>query len=142
MNQSSMSDDFLRDSTRAGLYYLAAEHHQAVARQASRLGFRLLHADLAACRTNAEMLTELGRAFDFPEWYGANFDALFDCLTDPDWKAAPGHVLLILGNVAKGPPSTLLEVLSAAAEERRTAGHPFWILVDTPAHDLPAFPDA
>ena len=142
MNRSSMSDDFLRDSTRAGLYYLAAEHHQAVARQASRLGFRLLHADLSACRTNADMLTELGRAFNFSEWYGANFDALFDCLTDPDWQAAPGHVLLISGNVAKGPPSTLLEVLSAAAEERRTADHPFWILVDTPAHDLPPLPDA
>lgn len=141
MNRSSMSDDFLCDSTRAGLYYLAAEHHQAVARQASCLGFRLLHADLSACRTNAEMLTELGRAFDFPEWYGANLDALFDCLTDPDWQADPGHVLLISGFAPKDP-GTLLEALSAAAEEQRTAGHPFWILVDTSAHDLPAFPDA
>jgi hypothetical protein len=22
----------------------------------------------------------------FSDWYGANFDALFDCLTDPDWQ--------------------------------------------------------
>ena len=30
------------------------------------------------------LLKQLGEALNFPDWYGANFDALHDCLTDPD----------------------------------------------------------
>lgn len=34
---------------------------------------------------NAEQFHEaLARGLDFPEWYGHNLDALYDCLTDID----------------------------------------------------------
>ena len=37
------------------------------------------------CITKKEALAEIGRAFNFPEYYGENLDALYDCLTDLSW---------------------------------------------------------
>ena len=33
-------------------------------------------------RSSAEALDAIGRALDFPDYYGRNLDALWDCLTD------------------------------------------------------------
>lgn len=37
------------------------------------------------CTTKIEALVEIGKAFSFPEFYGENLDALYDCLTDLSW---------------------------------------------------------
>lgn len=142
-----MSADILQRSSQAGLYHLARERHEAIAQQAGRHGLGICQADLAACRTRTEMLVELGRACHFPEWYGANLDALFDCLADLAGQPGAGHVLLISGCAAPGRAdndalASLLEVLSAAAAEQCEAGSPLWILIDAPGHALPPFPGA
>ena len=31
----------------------------------------------------------------FPQWFGGNWDALFDCLADLSWRPAAGHLLLL-----------------------------------------------
>jgi hypothetical protein len=38
--------------------------------------------------------------------------------------------------------ATLIEVFQAVAEARRERLTPFWILIDTPARGIPAFPEA
>ncbi len=40
--------------------------------------------DLSDCDSRAELLQRIGSALDFPDWYDANFDALFDCLVDAE----------------------------------------------------------
>jgi RNAse (barnase) inhibitor barstar len=41
-------------------------------------------------------LRAIGRAFAFPAWFGANLDALYDCLTDlPEHGAARGCVVIL-----------------------------------------------
>jgi hypothetical protein len=61
------------------------------------------------------------RALDLPEWFGRNWDALADCLGDPDWgPASPGRVILVNGwrHYAKARPDeweTAQEVLESAA---------------------------
>ena len=37
--------------------------------------------DFSACRTVRELHEELARALDLPGYYGANLDALWDCLS-------------------------------------------------------------
>ena len=37
--------------------------------------------DLAKACDKAELHTLLAQCLDFPEWYGGNLDALYDCLT-------------------------------------------------------------
>lgn len=39
------------------------------------------------------LLDALGRALDFPAYYGRNWDAAWDCLTELDWPA--GSVLVV-----------------------------------------------
>lgn len=145
MNQDSKSDDFLPDGEHAGLYYLPPEHRDSVTHQACRHGFAVLPADLSACSTTTEVLTALGEACAFPAWYGANFDALLDCLADPDWHTAPGQLLLITGfaclrrNIGEDL-SILQDALAAAVEERKTSAHPLWILIDAPARGIAPCP--
>ncbi len=44
-------------------------------------------------RTTSEFFTELGAVLQFPYYFGANWDALDDCLSDLGWIS--GYVLLI-----------------------------------------------
>ena len=83
---------------------------------------------------------------NFPDWYGVNFDALVDCLTEPECLPGKGQVLVVDGaaTLRQGDPrafATLLEVLRAAAGGRRAAGAPLWILLDTHAPGIHSLPE-
>ena len=75
----------------------------------------------AKCRTIAGLLTECARALGFPDYFGHNWDALEECLTDLEWLPAKGYILLFT-NAAHVLPTdeteyeTLLEVLRDAGE--------------------------
>jgi len=141
-----MCANMLTDANRSGLYSLTRAQRIAMEKCAPA-NFCRLHADLGACADTANLLAKLGEALNFPDWYGKNFDALNDCLTDPDWQPAAGHLLFLdgLASLRHGDPEgfgTLIEVLQAAAKAHRTAGHPFWLLFDTPARGVPKLPSA
>lgn len=42
----------------------------------------------------ATLLAELGRALDFPDYYGGNWDALDECLADLSWHDGPLRLLI------------------------------------------------
>lgn len=41
-----------------------------------------------------EALAAIAEALEFPDWYGHNLDALYDCLTDLSWLPEGEHVLV------------------------------------------------
>ena len=41
-----------------------------------------IRVDLAGCSDKATLLARLAAALQFPDWFGHNWDALSDCLTD------------------------------------------------------------
>ena len=41
--------------------------------------------------------TEIARALDFPAYFGRNWDAVYDCLTDPSLMPAEGCVIIFDG---------------------------------------------
>lgn len=142
-----MSDHLFRNSNTSGLYHLPRHRLAAVGNAADREHRRFLLVEISPPADKTRVLTQIGNALAFPDWYGANFDALFDCLTDAGWQAAKGHVIVIngLGELRNANPedfSMLIEVLRDAADHRRQAGAPFWILIDTPARGVPALPEA
>jgi RNAse (barnase) inhibitor barstar len=47
-----------------------------------------------ACASKPALMAELARVFAFPSYFGHNWDALRDCLTDLAWLTAPGYTLL------------------------------------------------
>lgn len=142
-----MTDKLLKKADRAGLYHLPPLRREAIEASARKYHFPVLHADVSAHQTMETTLRLLGNALQFPIWFGANLDALFDCLTDPDWLPAKGHVVILSGidSVRIADPedfATLIEVLQAASESRREAGSPLWILIDTPARGIATLPEA
>lgn len=142
-----MNETLLKNAAASGVYYLPPPRRTGVESAAGRFRYSTLIADIADQTTAESMLRQLGSALHFPIWYGANFDALYDCLTDPDWQPARGHVLLLQGMSAlRGADpdvfATLIEVLQAAAETRQEMGAPFWILIDAPARGIPTLPEA
>ena len=66
-----------------GLFRWAAEFTaQDLTTTLEVAGWRLASLDGAYAQTKAEVLAALGVALDLPDYYGANFDALADCLGD------------------------------------------------------------
>lgn len=53
---------------------------EVMARSVADKGWQV--ARMTGTTNKAEFLAEVGRALDFPGYYGANFDAFADCLSD------------------------------------------------------------
>ncbi|MBK1681187.1 barstar family protein [Rhodocyclus tenuis] len=99
--------------------------------------------DLGKRTSAAEALTAIGSALNFPAWYGANFDALADCLDDYGDEPASGGVVLLRGSEAlraSDPAAleTLIAVLAEVSAKRRDSVAPLWIfLAEAPASGAP-----
>ncbi|HSL05131.1 MAG TPA: barstar family protein [Nitrospiraceae bacterium] len=73
------------------------------------------------CKTPATLLAEFARALEFPDYFGHNWDALEECLTDLEWLPAKGYILLITdaAHVLSNDETeyeTFLEILRDAGE--------------------------
>lgn len=86
-------------------------------------------------------------AFGFPEWFGRNWDAMEDCLTDLSWRPDADRLVVIEGGAellehAPIEAEMLLEVLRASAAQWREAGPRFVALwLDAPREfELPCPP--
>lgn len=129
----------------AGVYHLPHGDRQAATEAARDLGFALLQADLAGVRAAPAALERLGRDLGLPDWYGANYDALADCLTDLGWNEAPGYVLLVSGADELHAHDadalrTLDAVFAAVVDYWREADVPFWVLHDMRPDGLASLP--
>ena len=93
---------------------------------AKQAGHGWLHADCAGARDKAGVMAAIARGFKLPKHFGANLDALYDCLTDlepptaqtagaPGWVLVVEHLPVGLAFDAERRDS-LLEVFSDAAE--------------------------
>jgi RNAse (barnase) inhibitor barstar len=142
-----MNENLLKNPDLAGVYHLPPLRRTAFEAAAQKLHFPILTADISGHQKIEATLRKIGTALHFPIWFGANFDALFDCLADPDWYPAKGHVVIFKGidSLRSADPddfTTLIEVLQAAAETRCAAATPLWILLDTPARGIAPLPEA
>jgi RNAse (barnase) inhibitor barstar len=51
--------------------------------------------DGAKSKTFQELHQSMAAAFEFPDYYGHNFDALWDCMTDLEWLGRQNYALII-----------------------------------------------
>ncbi|MGA4843170.1 barstar family protein [Streptomyces sp. G45] len=88
-------------------------------------GWSTVALDLSGVRGKAAFMDRCAAALALPDWFGRNWDALADCLTDLSWAPpAPGRLILVSGwrDYAEAAPhewETAQEVFAAAVEQGR-----------------------
>ena len=84
-----------------------------------------------------ELLKNIAQALDFPDWFGHNWDALEDCLSDLSWREAPGYILMFEKPRRDDDFGVLIDVLLSSAESWAARRKPFFALFVDPARALP-----
>jgi RNAse (barnase) inhibitor barstar len=136
MSRPVDSDDRPGDASLVHVLPLSPGAATALCALARSLGLRCARVDLEGCIGKDGLLERIGAVLEFPRWYGANWDALFDCLNDLEWLAAPGHVLVFentrgLREGAPGDFDVLLDLLQESAVAWRERGVPFRAIVSS-----------
>jgi hypothetical protein len=136
------------DSARcpSGVYLIdAAERERVVRHDAFPPEFAVAVLDGAEAATRAGIFRELARALRFPDYFGHNWDAVYDCLTDLNWLSAAGYVLVLDGfeRLATDEPGQWeigLEVLREACAFWRPLSRPLYALLRGPSEQAPGVP--
>jgi len=90
---------------------------------ARAMGQHFLYANLAHAQTKQDVLDLIASQFTFPPHFGKNFDALYDCMTDPLHKSGPqpGFIVVleqipVTAKFDKEAREQLLDIFRDAAE--------------------------
>ncbi|GAB4191411.1 MAG: hypothetical protein OHK0022_05120 [Roseiflexaceae bacterium] len=129
-----------------GLYRFASRAQpDNLAQELAERGWRCFWLDGGKIDDKASFLRACAEAMQFPDYFGRNWDALEECLTDLSWVQAEGYVLLydqVARFVAAEPDqwSTAREILDGAVASWGRAGTPLYVLLRGTAGRLPDLP--
>jgi len=142
MSEQGLADR-LRDASSSGSYRVDAEDD--VVSTARSVGVVAARVPLEGAGTKPELLRRLAGALGFPDWFGANWDALEDCLTDLSWRPAEGYLVLLEGvsaleDLGSEDKEMFLDILRASARFWAGQGTPFFAVFVDPGRQL-ALPD-
>lgn len=129
----------------SGLYRAGAADRRrvlALERRARARRFAAFTLDLAGVGSKAAFLRRAAEAMAFPAYFGQNWDAFYDCVTDLGWRPAPGYLVRVVNAATlarRDAPAlaTALELLDAAAAFWREQEVPFLVVLED--RGLPAF---
>ena len=105
---------------------LSQEEEELLRGDAAQKGYRFFAGNLADIRTSGDLMRRTAETLSFPSYFGGNWDAFFDMVTDLSWNPAPGYVVLLKNAAALlHLPSEQLAIfarLCSAAAERWRSG--------------------
>ena len=116
----------LSDAAKSGVYRASCADEILEATRGSSL--QVTRIDLAGVVGKEALMRCMARALKFPQWFGGNWDALEDCLSDLSWSPADGHVLLIegAGGLTDDERGIFVEILALAAAGWADRQQPFF----------------
>jgi hypothetical protein len=117
----------LQDASRSGVYRVRgdAEVLEVLQGSASRIS-------LKGAGSKEQLLERIAQALKFPDWFGRNWDALEDCLTE-----VRGCLLFYdYQGIEADDLAVLLDVLASSAEFWADQGEPFFAIFVDPAGEL------
>lgn len=120
--------DLLTDCKDSGVYLLEGSTTVSQARDlVERNGLTFLVLDGKTIHGKDEFLKRAAAALQFPDYFGANWDAFADCLTDMSWHQADGFVILYndfspFAEQARDEFRVALEIFRESAEFWRSQG--------------------
>jgi RNAse (barnase) inhibitor barstar len=127
----------LANAEQSGVRQIAADPND-IEQLAKAVGLVVVRIALARLGSKTGLLRRAARALRFPEWFGKNWDALNDCLTDLSWLDGKGWVIIFenaKGFAERRPEvfENAVEVFQAASDYWRRAGKPFWVFFHGPS---------
>jgi hypothetical protein len=143
-----MSTGVAADSGRcpSGVYLIdAADRERVLRHDAFPSEFAVAVLDGTKAGTRAGFFQEIARALQFPDYFGRNWDAVYDCLTDFNWLPADGYVLVLDGfdHLAMNEPGQWeigLKVLREACAFWRPLSRPMYVLLGGSGELAPGVP--
>jgi RNAse (barnase) inhibitor barstar len=136
-----MKASLLTNVSLAGPYRVTEDRLPALIQAAAELPCTSITWTLAGSDT-ASSLREFGQQLSFPAHFGANFDALYDCLCDPEVIAA-SEALIVIHQIhlwQEEDRDTLIAVLQAVSDEWRDHNRCFWSLFLSSSLNLDLLP--
>lgn len=130
----------LADAKQNGAYLVGESELDNLDAAAHDEGHLVRRINLAGCRDKHDLLQRIAAALQFPATFGANWDALADCLADLAWLPhAGGYAILFdhaedLSDATESDFDTLCDVLDDACHA--------WASNGTPCFAFIAMPDA
>ena len=125
----------LKDASRSGVYRVSRSDAIVDVLRGSRLGMAQI--SLQAAAGKEALLKSIAESLGFPAWFGGNWDALEDCLSDLSWREAEGHVLVFEGAAGGDDLGILIDVLASSAQFWAARGKPFFAVFVDPQRVLP-----
>lgn len=116
----------LQDASRSGVYRVRRDAEVLEAVPATK------KISLQGITTKGGLLERIAGVLQFPDWFGDNWDALEDCLTEV-------HGCLLFYDyqaIAPDDLGVLLDVLASSAEFWADQGEPFFAIFVDPAGEL------
>lgn len=132
----------LRTPEAAGIYQASDDAARALFQAGPAAGFNVYRIDLGQARDAKSLHHILARSLHFPDWYGANWDALADCLADMSWNEADGYLVFlqrteILQHADPSSFDALMEILKDTVMAWQEQKVPFWGLLTGDHPGLP-----
>lgn len=126
----------LQDAAKSGVY--RASRADAIEDALRRGGLSLARIALQDVTDKVALLRRIAEGLGFPAWFGENWDALEDCLTDLSWREGEGNVLVVEGfqSLAAEDLGVLIDVMISAAEFWAGRGRPFFAVFIDPERTL------
>jgi len=127
--------DIFSSCANSGVYAISSTPDMARIEHSSRVyGFAFIYIDLSGIQTKDGFLRIVSRALKFPDYFGMNWDAFEECLTDMSWFASKGYILVIdnLEEFAYKVPRELKiarNIFESAAKYWREHEMPFFVLL-------------
>jgi hypothetical protein len=119
----------------SGVYLIdAAERERILHHRVFSPEFAIAVLDGNEAGTRAGFFQEIARDLRFPNYFGRNWDAVYDCLTDLNWLPAAGYVVVLDGfdHLAMNEPGQWdigLKVLREACAFWRPLPRPMYALL-------------
>jgi len=138
--------EMLKDPQASGVYLLEESHPvERLKKAAGDGGLAFFHLEGRDIGDKDQFMSRSASVFRFPEYFGNNWDAFADCLTDMSWHKADGFVILYdhCDSLVEHSPrefETALDVFKESAEFWRNEGKALFVLLHgktTQKFDLP-----
>ena len=139
--------DIIGDPEASGVYlYEDTLRLQDLERLTKAQGLTFFHIQGEQIKDKSQFLRSVADILQFPDYFGANWDALGDCLTDMSWNVSAGYVIVydhphILGGNSPEDFHTLVQVFQDSAHFWRKEGMAFLVVLqgkEIDGHDFPS----